>query len=267
MAHGGSLARTHDDAPGLPRGRSRLPADTVLAAQRDRLIRAMTAAVAAVGYPDVTVADVVRRARVSRTAFYAHFADKEDCFLATTAHGSALLFGSTLGAVAALPASEDDELMLRVGLRAFLRFLAAEPAFARLFYIDLPGAGGRAQARLQAAYGRWGEINQAWHQRARERHPDWPVVPREAYLALAGATGELVRERVRAGRTDELPALEDTLAGIHLAVLAGQPIAATAGQERGRLSWPKNGATTATNAISNTMTSDVMALTSPSRTR
>jgi len=225
VVHGGSLARTHDDAPGLPRGRSRLPADAVLAAQRDRLIRAMTAAVAAVGYPDVTVADVVRRARVSRTAFYAHFSDKEDCFLAATAHGSALLFGSTRGAVAGLPRHqhEDDELMLRVGLRAFLRFLAVEPAFARLFYVDLPGAGGRAQARLQAAYGRWGEINQAWHQRARLRHPEWPAVPREVYLALAGATGELVRERVRAGQTDELPALEPTLMSLHLAVLAGRP--------------------------------------------
>jgi len=209
--------------PGLPRGRSRLPADAVLAAQRDRLIRAMTAAVAAVGYPDVTVADVVRRARVSRTAFYAHFTDKEDCFLAATAHGSELLFGTTLGAVAALPDHDDDELMLRVGLRAFLRFLATEPAFARLFYVDLPGAGGRAQARLQTAYGRWGEINQAWHRRARVRHPEWPAVPREVYLALAGATGELVRERVRTGRTDELPALEDTLTSLHLAVLAARP--------------------------------------------
>jgi hypothetical protein len=28
--------------------------------------------------------------------------------------------------------------------------------------------------------------------------------------------------RVRHGRTDELPALEDTLAALHLAVLAGQ---------------------------------------------
>jgi len=223
VGHGGSLARTHEGAPGLPRGRSRLPADTVLAAQRDRLVRAMTAAVAAVGYPDVTVADIVRRARVSRTAFYAHFADKEACFLATTAHGAELLFATTLGAVAALPSHDDDELTLRVGLRAFLRFLATEPAFARLFYVDLPGAGGRAQARLQASYGRWGEINQAWHQRARLRHPEWPAVPREAYLALAGATGELVRERVRAGRTDELPMLEDTLVAIHLAVLAGRP--------------------------------------------
>jgi AcrR family transcriptional regulator len=222
VAHGGSLARTHEGVPGLPRGRSRLPADTVRAAQHDRLIRAMTAAVAAVGYPNVTVAEVVRRARVSRTAFYAHFADKEQCLLAAAAHGSSLLFGTTVRAVQSLPGQADDEAMLRVGLRAFLRFLATEPAFARVFYVDLPGVGGRAQDRLQAAYCRWGELNQVWHVRARQRHPDWPAVPSEVYLALAGATGELVRERVRSGHSDDLPQLEDTLVAMHLAVLAGR---------------------------------------------
>jgi hypothetical protein len=48
---------------------------------------------------------------------------------------------------------------------------------------------------------------------------DWE----EAYLALAGATVELVRSMVRAGQTDALPELEDTLVSLHLAVLAGRP--------------------------------------------
>ena len=61
------------------------------------------------------------------------------------------------------------------------------------------------------------------HDSWRERHPDWPAVPQEAYLALAGATAELVRSMVRADRTDELPDLEDTLVSLHLAVLAACP--------------------------------------------
>ena len=44
-----------------------------------------------------------------------------------------------------------------------------------------------------------------------------------AYLALAGATGELVRAKVYAGRTRTLPDLEDTVVSLHLAVLAGRP--------------------------------------------
>jgi AcrR family transcriptional regulator len=81
---GGTLARTHEGKPGLPRGRSRLPLLVVRASQRERLLRSVIAAVAGSGYPAVTVADIVRRARVSRAAFYAHFADKQDCFLAAT---------------------------------------------------------------------------------------------------------------------------------------------------------------------------------------
>ena len=223
MAHGGSLARTHEGIPGLPRGRSRLPADTVLAAQRDRLLRAMIAAVSATGYADVTVGDVVRRARVSRTAFYAHFTDKEDCLFAAANDGAKQLFDHTLGAVQAAPRDGDDELLLRTGLRAFLGFLAAEPAFTRLFYVELPGAGPRAQERLQSAYAAWAELNRRWHARARERHPSWPEVPEEVYRALAGATGELVRDIVTGGHTDRLPMLEDTLVGLHLAVLAAWP--------------------------------------------
>jgi hypothetical protein len=77
--------------------------------------------------------------------------------------------------------------------------------------------------RLEAAGRRFADLNRTWHQRARERHPDWPAVPHEAYLALAGATAELVRSMVRADRTDELPDLEDTLVSLHLAVLAACP--------------------------------------------
>ena len=82
------LARTHEGEPGLPRGRNGLPPETVRAAQRERLLRSVIAAVAASGFSDLTVADIVRGARVSRAAFYAHFADKEDCFLAATREGA-----------------------------------------------------------------------------------------------------------------------------------------------------------------------------------
>jgi hypothetical protein len=50
----------------------------VRASQRERLLRSVIAAVSESGYLAVTVAAIVRRARVSRVAFYAHFADKED---------------------------------------------------------------------------------------------------------------------------------------------------------------------------------------------
>ena len=220
---GGTLAQTHEGQPGLPRGRSRLPLRTVRASQRERLLRSVIAAVSDIGYPAVTVADVVRGARVSRAAFYAHFADKEECFLTATGEGRQLMVTRVLSATRQLPAGVSDEEVIRAAYRAFLAFLADEPAFARVFYIDMPAAGPRAVSRLDAAGRMFADLHRTWHQRARERHPDWPSVPYEAYLALAGATSELVRSMVRAGRTHELPDLEDTLISLHLAVLAARP--------------------------------------------
>jgi len=180
------------------------------------------AAVSESGYPAVTVADIVRPARVSRAAFYAHFADKEDCFLTATAEGRDLLIAQVVSATRALPAGACDEEVLRVACRAYLAFLAGEPAFARVFYIHMPTAGSRAVDRLDAGTSLFAELTQKWHQRARENHPEWPSVPAEAYPALAGATVELVRSLVRAGWTDTLPELEETLVSLHLAVLAGR---------------------------------------------
>jgi AcrR family transcriptional regulator len=224
----GTLAGTHEGKPGLPRGRSRLPVPAVHASQRERLLRAAVAAIADKGYPAVTVADIVHRAKVSRAAFYLHFRGREDCFLAATRRGGQLLFGHVNEASRAVPADTPDEEVLRAGCRAFLGFLADEPAFARVFYIDMPAAGPVAVERLEAAGCRFAEINARWHRRARTRHPDWPAVPDEAYQALAGATAELVRSWVSAGKTDALPELEDTLVALHLAVLAARPWTAPA---------------------------------------
>ena len=220
---GGTLARTHEGKPGLPRGKSRLPLPAVRASQRERLLRSVIAAVSESGYLAVTVAGIVRPARVSRAAFYAHFADKEDCFLTATAEGRDLMIAQVVPATRALPAEARDEEVLRVACRAYLAFLAGEPAFAKVFYIHMPTAGPRAVDRLDAGTSLFADLNQKWHRRAREHHPEWPSVPAEAYLALAGATVELVRSMVRAGWADALPELEETLVSLHLAVLAARP--------------------------------------------
>ena len=52
------------------------------AGHRARLTEGLAAAIAEKGYAAVTIADVVRVARVSKRTFYEHFADKEACFLA-----------------------------------------------------------------------------------------------------------------------------------------------------------------------------------------
>jgi AcrR family transcriptional regulator len=223
MRQEGELAGTHEGERGLPRGRSGLPLGEVREAQRERLLRAVIAAVDAAGFRDVTVADIVRGARVSRAAFYAHFADKEDCFLAATRQGGLLMAGRVVAATHEVPADASAEDLLRAGIAAFLDFLAEEPAFARAFYIDMPMAGPRAVRQIEAAQHAFARLNRAWHRRARRDHPAWPAVPYEAYYALAGATTELVRAEIRRGAIDPANGLRDTLAALHLAILAGRP--------------------------------------------
>jgi AcrR family transcriptional regulator len=217
------LARTHEGEPGLPRGRSGLPAEEVRAAQRERLLGSVIAAVARSGFADATVADIVRGARVSKAAFYAHFADKEACFLAATSEGGRLMIDGVAQAARAVAPGAGAADALRAGIAAFLDFLAREPDFARAFYIDMPAAGQRAERQIRHGRVAFARANAHWHQKARLDHPDWPQVPEEAYYALAGATAELVRARVSQNRIGSLPGLEDTLVALHLAVLAGQP--------------------------------------------
>jgi AcrR family transcriptional regulator len=200
----------------------------VLQAQRERILRAAIASAAELGYPAMTVTDVVRRARVSRSSFYAQFADREDCFFAATAEGRRLMFGRISDAVHAAgdggetgdAAGGDDVAVLRAGLGAYLRFLRDEPAFATVFYLELPAAGRRGGDRLAEGQAKLAARTAVWHGRARNgRHPDWPEVPATVFRALTGATEELVRDKVRAGSVDELPALEDVIVALHLRLL------------------------------------------------
>src|SRR5215469_14433483 len=65
----------------LPRGRG-TPREQAERNQRERLFAAMVATTAEKGYEGTTVADLIELSGVSRSAFYRHFADKEECFLA-----------------------------------------------------------------------------------------------------------------------------------------------------------------------------------------
>lgn len=131
----------------LPRGRHGIPREEVLASQRGRMLVAMTDVVAERGFAQATVADVLRRAGVSRETFYEQFADKEDCFLAAL-DGASVLLSAELAQ--ADDASEVLEERLAAVLRAYLVAMAEQPAAARTFLIEVYGAGPQALAHRVA---------------------------------------------------------------------------------------------------------------------
>ena len=161
----GTLAQL-ETTRGLPRGRGRLPRDELAKAHRDRLLRAMTAAVAELGYANVRIADVVDRARVSRQSFYEQFPDKEACFLAAHGRGIELILERV-----ALSAQDIQQLdpgaQLRAGIRAYLELAAAEPEFAHCMLIELPAIGPTGLRARLAAHEQIAVLLREWHQSAR----------------------------------------------------------------------------------------------------
>ena len=201
----------------LPRGRHKLATEVVRASQRERLIRAMLETVAESGYEATTVPQVVARARVSRNAFYEFFADKTDCFIAACDEE---VTDELLGALLAFAAEPDWVQMMRRGVGAYLQWWAGRPALSRAYFIGLPAAGERAIAQRERAYARFRRLFMAAGQRARSEQPGLAPLDQFIPRLLVLAITELVAQEVRAGRTEQLPELEDRLAFTAIKLLA-----------------------------------------------
>ena len=213
------------EARPLPRGPHRLARETVIESQRGRMLEAIAVAVADKGYAATTVGDVVSGAGVSRKTFYEHFTDKEDCFLAAWDAGVEVLFEAIL---ASRSQANDPIERMRAGLRAYLQTLAAEPAFARSFFIEVVAAGPRAEARRAQVHSAFAELLATLHEQGRREMPELREVPPAIPRAAVGAINELVSDYVRAGRTADLPELEETILHLELVLFAGHDVAARA---------------------------------------
>jgi AcrR family transcriptional regulator len=122
----------------LPRGRHNLTRDEVVRSQRERMLRAMAEAMAERGYAFTPVAEIIRRAGVSRETFYEQFSSKQDCFLAAYAEAVGGL-GEALDAARAGEGTPVERFDRVLGI--YLAALAADPNGARLFLVEVYAAG------------------------------------------------------------------------------------------------------------------------------
>jgi AcrR family transcriptional regulator len=196
----------------LPRGPHGLSREHVQRSQRERLMRAMEALVAERGYAATTVPDVVTVARVDRNAFYRHFSDKADCFIAVCDEAASDL----LEKMAAGATSQHWIDALRAGTDVYLRHWQDRPTASRAYFLELPVAGQRAVAQRARQYRRFERTYEGLAALARVQQPELPplqpIVPR----ILVGAIAEFVGEEVRAGRVGSLTRHAPEL--VHLAV-------------------------------------------------
>jgi AcrR family transcriptional regulator len=201
----------------LPRGLHGLDPDVVAASQRTRLLEAVGRAVAEKGYAAATIDDIVRGAGVSKKTFYDHFRDKLDCFLAAYEAASDELLARLREAQSG---PEGWLERTRAGIAAYLRWLAAEPALARVFLIEVAAAGPVAAERRERIRDRYARVLRELQEDARGVSPTLPRPPDEVFHALVAAIDEVVVRRIRESGGADLPELEPVLLHLHLALLA-----------------------------------------------
>lgn len=186
----------------IPGGHHGLSPEEVAESQRVRIVEAMREAVAEHGYSDASVADVIKRAGVSRKTFYAQFTDKEDCFLA--------IYGESMGHLQAVTRDAfdaQDEWIpsLRAGLTALLNTLAYDPAIARLCFVDVLAAGPRAAEARNEAMRELEAILELG--RGGEAAASGATTPRALGMSMVGGLGEVLYQEIVAARAEQLPAM------------------------------------------------------------
>jgi AcrR family transcriptional regulator len=188
----------------LPRGRHGLSRADVTRSQRERMLSAMAEAVSELGYANTPVAEVLRRAGVSRETFYEQFSNKEECFLAAYDASATTLLGAIGTAIDSEPLATGAADRLDRALARYLAALAREPALARTFLVEVYAAGEAALARRVEVQTRFVEAL-AVQLRARKQRE------RFACEAVVAAASALATQRVCAGRTAAMQELHAPL--------------------------------------------------------
>jgi len=188
------------------------------AGHRARLTEGLAAAIAEKGYAAVTIADVVRTARVSKRTFYEHFADKEACFLALYAESSDELL--ELIATATASARGPWEARIGAAARAYFERVAAEPELIRAALLETQAAGPRARVLRREVQRRYAERLRAFSLAAEAEEAGIRALTPALATAVVGGLNELMLEAVEAGQAERMGELADAATKLIAAVLA-----------------------------------------------
>ena len=198
----------------LPRGRHGLPPSVVARSQRNRLIAGTAEVMAAKGYANATVADIVSAAGVSRDVFYDHFADKQNAFLEAQQFATQAILNTC--AAAYFSVSDWPERVWRA-LDAMLKLIAEHPAIAHLRLVECYAAG-EAAIRSIEEFVRAATIflEEGFSYREQNR-----ALPRLCTQAISGAVLEVLSRGVARGESAELPRYLPQLTYISLVPFMG----------------------------------------------
>ncbi|HWX46179.1 MAG TPA: TetR/AcrR family transcriptional regulator [Solirubrobacteraceae bacterium] len=241
---------------GVQRDKVGAPRDEIGQIQRARIVAGAIEAVAQSGYGELTVAEVIVRAKISRRTFYELFEDREDCFMAAfeealararapvvEAYNSPSLLrsagspsravGGSSRVVGAPPPGGGRLWRERIGaaLGALLAFFDEQPAFARVLVVDtLAGGPAVLERRARVLEGLVRAVDEGRAESRRGRDPG-PLAAEGVVGAVLAVLHARLRASAAAGHGQPLSALAGPLMGMIVLPYLG---AAAADRERAR---------------------------------
>jgi AcrR family transcriptional regulator len=194
-----------------------IPVDIGERSQRQRIIDAMISSCGEKTYATTTIADIVKRACISRTTFYKRFPDKRACFDAAL---TACIDELRAAAADSQPPAASAFDAVRRAMAATLGLMATRPGMAQLVMSDAvsldPAVVGRYRKLVIPA------IERLWDDGQDPPHSD----PQLAF----GRAQVLILGQIAAGRTERLMKLLPELVYIALLPFAGHEEAARQAQ-------------------------------------
>lgn len=183
---------------------------------RQRLLDGLAAALEDKDFGDITIADIVARAHVSRRTFYEYFGSKEACLLALGQR----LSEQTLALIAANYRFDEDWVaQVRHVTRTFLGSMASQPAVLKAVYLDLVTIGPQGLALRRDMGDRFGQFLILQVEAFRVHEPGKrPLTPALA-TAIVGGVNELILRAIEHNEADRLPELTDTVTEFIQAVI------------------------------------------------
>ena len=186
---------------------------------RARLLEGMARAVAAKGYADTTIADIVREASVSRRTFYENFVDKAECLTALYEAAS----GNAIAVLrAAIDPHSDWEAQVEQAMAAYFGVLARNPVLLRTLFIDILGLGPTGLAARRRANQQLADLMlDVVNNRPGERKRKAPLQPMMA-MAVVGGINEMVLHSIEQDRAGHLQELVEPAATLVRAAISAE---------------------------------------------
>jgi AcrR family transcriptional regulator len=169
--------------------------------QRLRLMGGAMATFSTKGYEATRVADILEIAGVSRQTFYRHFANKQECYLATLHTGMKLAGKAMVDSYEQATGSWDERL--ETMMRALFDLVIAQPAGFQMAVVEVHAAGPEALDLLELMSD---GVERAVMDVLRDA-PHQSGLPRAAVRGILNGVRGMVATRVREGRERELPGL------------------------------------------------------------